>query len=316
MLLTLFKLFCFNCKERGPTVRVYRTGSMATVVQSCKHCNKEYQWNSQPTILGRYPAGNIMMSFAILMSGVSISQALLMFKHMGLAAISIRTFFYHQKEFLFPSVLLHWERYRSSLINKISGLKDIEWSGDGRFDSMGHNAKYGVYSMFCNTISKLVHFELVQVGTLSMFVMYQNYTFEPQKAHCNVLFITIAQLPIFNSMITFIRCTFWHCFMQYTVMYIYSAILLSWKCFKVERHFHYDFLFMPYLFSQDFQLKNQMVLTKSIIEYTLDFFAGKNSCWKKLSHFCVTLIESFEQSILPQNFLKQRIHNIFSCIMF
>eukprot|EP00112_Aurelia_sp_Birch-Aquarium-sp1_P020123 Seg5111.1 transcript_id=Seg5111.1/GoldUCD/mRNA.D3Y31 product="hypothetical protein" protein_id=Seg5111.1/GoldUCD/D3Y31 len=84
--------------------------SMATVVQSCKYCNKEYHWNSQPTVLGRYPA-----------------------------------------------VLLHWERYRSSLLSKISSLKDVEWSGDARFDSMGHNAKYGANSMFCNTISKLVH---------------------------------------------------------------------------------------------------------------------------------------------------------------
>ena len=98
-------------------------------------------------------------------------------------------------------------------------------------------------------------------------------------------------------------------------MYIYSAMLLSWKCFKVERHFHYDFLFMPYLFSQDFQLKNQMVLTKSIIEYTLDFFAGKNLLEEIVTFLC-DLIEIFEQSILPQNFLKQRIHNIFSCIMF
>ena len=35
--------------------------------------------------------------------------------------------------------------------------------GDGRFDSVGHNAKYGTYTMYSNSISKLVHFELVQV---------------------------------------------------------------------------------------------------------------------------------------------------------
>ena len=28
---------------------------------------------------------------------------------------------------------------------------------------MGHSAKYGVYTMFCNNVSKLVHFELLQV---------------------------------------------------------------------------------------------------------------------------------------------------------
>ena len=43
-------------------------------------------------------------------------------------------------------------------------------SGDVRFDSMGHNAKYGTYTMFCNTISKLVHFELVQVRIASKVI--------------------------------------------------------------------------------------------------------------------------------------------------
>ena len=106
-----------------------------------------------------------MMSFGILTSGVRISQVLLMFRHMGLSAISVRTFFYHQRKFLFPAVLHHWESYRSSLLEKLKGIKDAQWSGDGRFDSMGHNAKYGVYTLFSNSISKLVHFELLQVRT-------------------------------------------------------------------------------------------------------------------------------------------------------
>ena len=106
-----------------------------------------------------------MMSFGILLSGVNISQVLLMFRHMGLAAISPRSYFNHQRNFLFPSVFLHWEKYRANLIDKVKEVKDAQWSGDGRFDSMGHNAKYGVYTMFCNSISKLVHFELLQVHT-------------------------------------------------------------------------------------------------------------------------------------------------------
>ena len=45
------------------------------------------------------------------------------------------------------------------------GLVMGTWSGDGRFDLMGHSAKYGVYTMYNNSISKLVHFELLQVRT-------------------------------------------------------------------------------------------------------------------------------------------------------
>ena len=110
------------------------------------------------------PMGNMLLSFSILTSGVSISKAFLMFRHLGLQAISPCTYFLHQRNFLLPSVLLYWESYQNALLEKIKSLKSaVEWSGDGRFNSMGHNAKYGVYTMFCNSISKLVIFELLQV---------------------------------------------------------------------------------------------------------------------------------------------------------
>ena len=105
MLLAIFKTFCFRCKADNPSVEVHRTGTMATVVQKCRQYRMPFQWKSQPSLLGKYPAGNVMLSFGILTSGLRISQALLMFRHMGLSAISARTFFDHQKKFLFPSVL-------------------------------------------------------------------------------------------------------------------------------------------------------------------------------------------------------------------
>ncbi len=135
MLMMLFQLFCFNCKSSSPSVEVRRTGSMATVIQSCKQCKKEYRWRSQPLLFGKVPAGNLMMSLAILTSGVNISQVFLMFKHLGLLAISVRTFFQHQRKFLFPSVLLQWEKHRSSLIVSGSGrhLGGMVWSQSSLF---------------------------------------------------------------------------------------------------------------------------------------------------------------------------------------
>ena len=89
-LIELFAKFCFNCKAENPKVQVKRIGYMATVVQMCnKFLVEDFAWQSQPMVMGRYPSGNILTSFGILMSGINISQAMLMFRHMNLAMISV-----------------------------------------------------------------------------------------------------------------------------------------------------------------------------------------------------------------------------------
>ena len=164
-LLQIFSLFCFICKRKNPTVTMKKSGTMVTVEQQCPSCgDQSFRWSSQPLILGKFPAGNILLSFAVLMAGASISKVLLVFKHLGLAAYTARTFFNHQKMFLFPVILQYWETYRASLVTKLKDMTNVAWSGDGRFDSMGHSAKYSAYTMFCPTIMKVVHFELLQVN--------------------------------------------------------------------------------------------------------------------------------------------------------
>ena len=88
-------------------------------------------------------------------------KILLVFKHIGLSAYDARTFFFHQRNFLFPAVLSYWEHYQAVLIEEIN---DAVWSWYGPFDFMGHSAKFGVYTLFCNTILKVVYFELLQVS--------------------------------------------------------------------------------------------------------------------------------------------------------
>ena len=71
------------------------SGTMVTVHQSCFKCGENaYQWRSQPLILGKYPAGNLLLSFGVLMAGASISRVLLVFRHMGLVAYNVCTFFH------------------------------------------------------------------------------------------------------------------------------------------------------------------------------------------------------------------------------
>lgn len=158
-------MFCFKCKRSKPSVNMKQNGTMVTVYQNCFHCGENaFVWRSQPLLLGKYPAGNILLSFAILMAGASISKILLVFKHMRLCMYSIRTYFIHQDKLLFPVILTYWESYRSTLLNQLKNMKDVVCSGDGRFDSMGHSAKFGVYTIFCCTLMKIVHFELLQVS--------------------------------------------------------------------------------------------------------------------------------------------------------
>ncbi|XP_067029941.1 uncharacterized protein [Acropora muricata] len=165
MLLSLFTMVCFKCKKSEPRATMKQRGTMVVVSQHCTTCgDNAFSWRSQPLIFGKYPAGNMLLSFGVLMAGASISKVLLVMRHMGLCGYSARTFFVHQKNFLFPVILNYWEQYRASLVGKLKNMANVVWSGDGRFDSMGHSAKYGAYTMFCNTILKVVHFELLQAN--------------------------------------------------------------------------------------------------------------------------------------------------------
>lgn len=164
-LLAMFSLFCFKCKTNGPRVTMKQRGTMVIVNQHCSKCLEDsYEWRSQPMVFGgKHPAGNVLLSFAALMAGASISKVLLVFKHMGLSAYSARTYFIHQRNFLFPVIISYWEKYQAGLISKLKEMTNVVWSGDGRFDSMGHSAKFGAYTMFCNTLLKVIHFEILQV---------------------------------------------------------------------------------------------------------------------------------------------------------
>lgn len=65
---------------------------------------------------------------------------------------------------LFPTIYIYWQKYQKKLLEKVKSMSSgIVLAGDGRHDSMGHSAKYGVYTMFCCSVSMIIHFALVQV---------------------------------------------------------------------------------------------------------------------------------------------------------
>ncbi|XP_031555223.1 uncharacterized protein LOC116292113 [Actinia tenebrosa] len=98
-LLLLFR-FCHTCKADGPLIEAKQVGTMVVVTSTCgnKNCHSRVVvWKSQPNMTGtKIPAGNFLLSFAILLSGASASKTIQMFKHMGLCCFSLATFFKHQ----------------------------------------------------------------------------------------------------------------------------------------------------------------------------------------------------------------------------
>ena len=141
MFISLFSVFSFRCKSGKRKVQMRSRGTMVTVLQFYKHRGGDpfTAWRSQPWLLGGYPAGYLLLSVGVLLAGASITKVLLVLHHMRLSVYSILTFFRHEKKFLFPSILHHWETYRGVPIRQLKQTSNVAWTGDGRFDSMGHS---------------------------------------------------------------------------------------------------------------------------------------------------------------------------------
>lgn len=160
-LLMLFQ-YCHLCLGPKPKVKINQSGTFISITTECGRCKKEYTWDSQPKLLGKFPAGNLLLSFAVLCAGASIRKILLVFKHMNLLAYYEASYYYHQRKLLIPSIVTFWRSYQQKILDSLKG-KEVEIGGDGRHDSMGHSAKFCTYSIVCCTVGLIIHVVLVQV---------------------------------------------------------------------------------------------------------------------------------------------------------
>ena len=64
-LLLLFQ-FCHLCFFSKPKLSVSQTGTLLTVESFCRNCSQTKVWKSQLDLLGKFPAGNLLLSFAVL----------------------------------------------------------------------------------------------------------------------------------------------------------------------------------------------------------------------------------------------------------
>lgn len=117
-LLILFQS-CNLCFASNPLLSISQSGTMLTIKSTCSKCNDVFTWTSQPHMLGKFPAGNLLLSFAILCSGASINKVLLMFQHMGILVYHYPTYYYHQRHLLVPSIVKYWRGYQAEFTKEI-----------------------------------------------------------------------------------------------------------------------------------------------------------------------------------------------------
>jgi len=113
------------------------------------------------------PAGNLLLSGAILFAGCHPVQTLRMLDHLRVATISPSTFFRQQSKYLQPTVIKVWKKEQDSLVEEIKanhGGKVI-LAGDGRSDSPGHCAKFGSYTVIEQQLNKVLDIQVVQVSS-------------------------------------------------------------------------------------------------------------------------------------------------------
>ena len=141
------------------------TGSFLRVTQKCSRCNRNWVWDSQPTI-GNVPAGNICLSAAILYAGALPAKAIRIFRFLNCYTISSNTFFRHQRQYLQPAISSTWKSQQLAVLSSLKDQKKkLALSGDGRADSPGHSAKYGSYTVIEMSCNKVLDYRLVQVCT-------------------------------------------------------------------------------------------------------------------------------------------------------
>ena len=160
---------CQLCIEPATAEVSKLMGTQIHVTQKCNTCSYFRVWRSQPDIL-RIPAGNLLLSAAILYSGSMISQTLRMLKILKVECFSRQTFHKHQKNYLIPVVIKMWKQEQEKVIASMANLEGgLVLSGDGRSDSPGHCAKYGAFTVIEQRVNKVLDVQLVRVSTCYYF---------------------------------------------------------------------------------------------------------------------------------------------------
>ncbi|XP_012732234.2 uncharacterized protein LOC105936117 [Fundulus heteroclitus] len=149
---------CPVCK-RPCTIQTRRLGTFVAVLQKCIHCEFSRTWNSQP-LLNSTPAGNLHLSAAVYLSGVSYITVQKVFRAMHLQTLLYDAFRRHARTYVEPAIVHKWKTSQDGMLQRLSMENAIV--GGMRADSPGHSAKFCSYTMMDLKTNTVIDIQLVQ----------------------------------------------------------------------------------------------------------------------------------------------------------
>ena len=165
----LFK-FCPDCGSYIIHDKKHVTGTMVTVSYSCQYGHNN-SWHSQP-VIRQMPAGNLLTSAAILLSGSTYSKLNEFFSILHVPFIGQSEFYQIQNTYLAPVINDYWITHQTAILSVL--LPDqLVLCGDARSDSPGHSAKYTSYTIMDADTNLILDQQLMTVTETGSSVLME-----------------------------------------------------------------------------------------------------------------------------------------------
>jgi len=154
-------IYCSSCGALITKTDKHLNGSMLSVTSECQygHINT---WHSQP-LLRRMPAGNLLISSAILLSGSTFSRTEHFFNILCMPILHKSEFYRIQATYLEPTVNECWLMHQTAVLSVLSP-RELCVCGDARSDSPGYNAKYTSYTIMDMETGLILDQQLFSLG--------------------------------------------------------------------------------------------------------------------------------------------------------
>ena len=150
---------CHICTAPAIITKVITTGSALCINLLCQE-NYKSIWRSQP-MEKRFYMGNVRLSACVLFSSNTYRKLEKYFQILNIPWVS-KSRYYNMLDHMLSVTNKAWKKELSQIVSA-SKQRGLILSGDGRCDSPGHNAKYLTYSLFDQSLKKVIAVSLTQV---------------------------------------------------------------------------------------------------------------------------------------------------------